>query len=76
MEKKTILIVGDHADTCLLVSARLKAYHCHTVFAADALQAIYVALKERPDAILVDLASSRREWLDRLAAIQSQYVPG
>lgn len=45
MEKKTILIVGDHADTCLLLSARLKVYHCHTVFAADALQAIFVALR-------------------------------
>ena len=55
MDKKTILIVDDNADTRLLLSARLKAHHYHTVFAADALQAMSVALKERPDAILLDL---------------------
>jgi len=55
MDKKTILIVDDSADTRLVLSARLKANHYHTVFAADALQAISVALKERPDAILLDL---------------------
>ena len=55
MDKKTILIVDDNADTRLVLSARLKAHHYHTVFAADALQAISVALKERPDAILLDL---------------------
>ena len=55
MDKKTILIVDDNADTRLVLSARLKANHYHPVFAADALQAITVALKERPDAILLDL---------------------
>ena len=55
MDKKTILIVDDNADTRLVLSARLKANHYHTVFAADALQAMSVALRERPDAILLDL---------------------
>jgi CheY-like chemotaxis protein len=55
MDKKTILIVDDNADTRLVLSARLKAQDYHTVFAADALQAMSVALKERPDAILLDL---------------------
>jgi adenylate cyclase len=55
MDKKTILIVDDNADTRLVLSARLKANDYHTVFAADALQAMSVALKERPDAILLDL---------------------
>jgi adenylate cyclase len=55
MDKKTILIVDDNADTRLVLSARLKANHYHTVFAADALQTMSVALKERPDAILLDL---------------------
>ena len=54
MDKKKILIVDDNADTRLILSARLKA-HYHTIFAADALQAMSVALKERPDAILLDL---------------------
>jgi len=55
MGKKTILIVDDNADTRLVLSARLNAHHYHTVFAADALQAMSVALKERPAAILLDL---------------------
>src|SRR6476661_7286349 len=55
MDKKKILIVDDNADTRLLLSARLKAHQYHTVFAADALQAMSVAQKERPDAILLDL---------------------
>jgi CheY-like chemotaxis protein len=49
MDKKTILIVDDNADTRLVLSARLNAHHYHTVFAADALQAMSVTLKERPD---------------------------
>ena len=55
MGMKTILIVDDNADTRLLLSARLKANHYHTIFAADALQAMSVARKEQPDAILLDL---------------------
>ena len=55
MDKKTVLIVDDNADTRLVLSARLKTNHYHTVFAADALQAMSVALRERPDAILLDL---------------------
>ena len=55
MDKQTILIVDDSADTRLLLSARLNAQHYRTVFAADALQAMSVALRERPDLILLDL---------------------
>ena len=55
MRKKTILIIDDHADTRLLVSARLKKHHYNTVFAADAMQAISVARETQPDAILLDL---------------------
>ena len=55
MGKKTILIVDDNADTRLVLSARLRANHYYTVFAADALQAMAVARKEQPDVILLDL---------------------
>ena len=54
-DKKTILIVDDNADTRLVLSAQLKTLQYHTVFAAEALQAMSVALRERPDAILLDL---------------------
>lgn len=55
MDKKKILIVVDNADSRLILSVRLKANHYHTIFAADAIQAMSVALKEQPDAILLDL---------------------
>lgn len=55
MDKKKVLIVDDSADTRLILSARLKAQHYHPIFAADAYQAVSMALKERPDAILLDL---------------------
>jgi DNA-binding response OmpR family regulator len=55
MDKKKILIVDDNADTRLILSVRLKAHHYHPLYAADALQAMSVALKEQPDAILLDL---------------------
>lgn len=42
MAKTKVLIVDDHADSRLLVSARLKKHRYDTVFAADALQAIAV----------------------------------
>lgn len=55
MAKTQILIIDDHADTRLLLSARLKKHGYDTVFAADALQAIAVARQTQPDAILLDL---------------------
>lgn len=55
MAKKKILIIDDHADTRLLVSARLKKHGYDTVFAADALQAITAARQAQPDAIILDL---------------------
>jgi len=55
MPKKKILIIDDHADTRLLVSAYLKTHRYDTVFAADALQAISAARQAKPDAIILDL---------------------
>jgi two-component system phosphate regulon response regulator PhoB len=55
MAKKKILIVDDHAETRLLVSARLKKHQYDTVCAADAVQAIAVARQTQPDAIILDL---------------------
>ncbi|MGQ0665784.1 MAG: response regulator transcription factor [Nitrospiraceae bacterium] len=55
MAKKKILIVDDHAETRLLVSARLQKHQYDTVFAADAVQAIAIARQTQPDAIILDL---------------------
>ncbi|MEO5954519.1 MAG: response regulator [Nitrospiraceae bacterium] len=55
MAKTTILIIDDHADTRLLVGARLKKHGYDTAFASDGLQAIAAARQTQPDAILLDL---------------------
>lgn len=56
MAKTRVLIIDDHADTRLLVSAQLKKHHYETVFAADAVQAISVVREAPPDVIILDLA--------------------
>ena len=71
MGKKTILIVDDNADTRLVLSARLKANHYHTVFAPDAFQAMSVALRERPDAILLDLGLPGGDGIMVLARLKA-----
>jgi two-component system KDP operon response regulator KdpE len=55
MEKKTILIVEDDADTAMGLSVRLVAGGYATVTAADSKSGIHLALRERPDLILLDL---------------------
>lgn len=55
MAKIKVLIIDDHADTRLLLGARLKKHHYDTVFAADALQAVSVAQVAQPDIIILDL---------------------
>jgi CheY-like chemotaxis protein len=52
---KKILVIDDHADTRLLVGARLKKHQYDTAFAADAVQAVAIARKVQPDTILLDL---------------------
>jgi DNA-binding response OmpR family regulator len=53
--KKKVLIVDDDLDMRRGLNARLKATNYDTAFAGDAVSAISVALKERPDLILLDI---------------------
>lgn len=72
MADETILIVDDSADTRLLLSLRLKAHGYRTVFAADALEAISMARRTQPDAIILDLGlpgSNGFLVLERLKAL-------
>jgi DNA-binding response OmpR family regulator len=47
--------VDDQVDSRLVRSARVNAHHAHSFWAADALPVMSVALKERPDAIVLDV---------------------
>lgn len=74
MADETILIVDDSADMRLLLSLRLKAHGYRTAFAADSLEAIMMAHRAQPDAILLDLGlpcSNGFLVLERLKAISS-----
>lgn len=52
---KKVLVVDDDADLLCAMSIRLKASGYDTVVAADAIGAISVAQREKPDLILLDL---------------------
>jgi DNA-binding response OmpR family regulator len=56
MNEKKILIVDDERDFVRILSAHLKARGYNTVTASDAVGAITVAQKERPDLIILDVA--------------------
>jgi DNA-binding response OmpR family regulator len=55
VSKKKILIVDDDADMRRGLGARLKAFDYEAAFAVDGVSAVSVALKERPDLILLDI---------------------
>lgn len=55
MAKKRILIIDDDPDVRQGLDIRLKANDYETLFAADALMALSIAQKEKPDLILLDI---------------------
>ena len=56
MAQPKILIVDDDADHRRGLNLRLRANHYDTAFAADAMQAVSAARKDRPDLVLLDLS--------------------
>jgi CheY-like chemotaxis protein len=56
MSEKKILIVDDEIDFVYVLSTHLKAHGYNTVMASDAVGAITVAQKERPDFIILDIS--------------------
>ncbi len=55
MAKGTILIIEDDRDIAGLLAIRLKRDGYATAFASDAITALTVARKERPDLIVLDI---------------------
>jgi DNA-binding response OmpR family regulator len=55
MADHKVLIIDDDAQIRLGLNARLRASGYQTVFAEDCIGAVSVALRERPDAILLDI---------------------
>ena len=50
-----VLIVDDDADIRRGLNVRLRANGYEVLFAADAISALTVAVKERPDLVILDL---------------------
>ncbi len=55
MTEKKILVVEDHKDSCLWISAVLRQSGFTAVAAGDGPQAVHLARNERPDLILLDM---------------------
>jgi DNA-binding response OmpR family regulator len=55
MTKKKILIVEDDQDMRRALNVRLRANNYDTAFASDAIEALSIARKEKPDLVLLDL---------------------
>ena len=55
MTRKKILIVEDDQDMRRALNVRLRANNYDTAFASDAIQALSIAKKEKPDLVLLDL---------------------
>ncbi len=57
-QKKKILIVDDERDIVMALTIRLRGAGYEVVTAFDGAQAIFVAHKENPDLILLDIRMS------------------
>jgi DNA-binding response OmpR family regulator len=55
MTKKKILIVEDDQNMRRTLNVRLRANDYDTAFASDAIEALSIAKKEKPDLVLLDL---------------------
>jgi len=55
MDNKKVLIIEDDQEIRLALNLRLRANNYDTAFASDAVMALSIAKKEKPDLILLDL---------------------
>jgi len=78
MANKKILFVDDDQDLVKAMTIRLKANDYHVVTATDAISAISVARKEKPDLIILDIglpAGSGFDVMERLKLLPGPKIP-
>src|SRR6185503_17941372 len=69
--RKRVLIVEDDLDVALGLDIRLKANDYETFVASDALSAVAMANKEKPDLILLDLGLPDADGIEVLNTLRS-----
>lgn len=75
MEDITILVVDDEQNIVDLVSAYLKKDGFHVLTAQDGKEALDVAIRERPDLIVLDIMLPKMDGLEVLTHIRKEYDP-
>ena len=73
MERKTILVVDDYADTRTLVRFLLEKVGYEVVEAADGYEAVKRAVASRPALILMDLAMPVMDGIQATQAIRQHF---
>ena len=79
MRKPTILIVDDDCAIARGVGLRLKAVGCETLAAYDGEQAIESAVRNRPDAVVLDVRMPKLDGLSALRKLrtleETEHIP-
>ena len=70
-ETKKILVIEDEKDTRILLAERLGDFGLTVVVAEDACRAVELAIKERPDLIILDLQLPAGNGLSVLKRLRS-----
>jgi CheY-like chemotaxis protein len=68
--KSTVLVVDDNADTRRVVRWGLERWGYHVLEAGDGRQALEVAVQNRPDVVLMDLAMPMVDGFDAIRSIR------
>ena len=73
MNAKKIMLVEDDKDTVRAMGVRLKSRGYNLVVATDAISAISMARKEKPDLIVLDLGLPGGDGFTVMQRIKSNY---
>lgn len=66
----TILVIDDDSDVRNGVSTRLKMAGYHTLLASDGEEGVAIAVKSRPDAVVMDVRMPRKDGLTAMAELR------
>ena len=68
---RRVVVADDDATSIVMVSAILKQFHYDCEIAHDGEEAVYIARKNRPDLMLLDVSMPRMNGFEALTALRS-----